>query len=107
MEKCKLTDELISSVIQYIKSGYSYKDSKTKVRRWYERWKPVLFENVLYYNKKPLITESQVPMFLEAAVKEGMPLSRDSAFKWLSDRAYGFKRKVVQDYLQRVGLGLR
>ena len=100
MEKCKLTDELINNVIQFIKSGYSYKDSKTKVRRWYERWTPVLFKGVLYYNKKPLIPESQVPLYLEAAVKEGMPLSRDSAFKWLGDRAYGFKRKVVQEYLQ-------
>ena len=100
MEKCKLTDELLNGVIEYIKSGYSYLNTKTKQRRWYDRWHPELVKGVLYYDGKPLIPESQVTQFLEAAVKQGMPLSRDSAFKWLSARAYGFKRKVVQEYLQ-------
>ena len=88
------------NVIDYIKSGFSYDLSKTKVRRWYERWKPILFKGHLFYQNKPLIPESEVLTYLETAVKEGMPLSKDSAYQWLVSRAYGFKKKVIHDYIQ-------
>ena len=102
MEKCRLTDKLISDVKAYIKSGFDYDTSKTKVRRWYNKWTPILFEGNLFVNEKPLISESQVNSYLEHAVKQGMPLGKESAYKWLVARAYGFKKKVIYNYIQSI-----
>ena len=99
MEKCQLKDSLINLVKEYIKSGYSYDKSGTRTRRWYDKWKPELRKNQLWYKNKPLIPESQVLAYLEESVKQGMPLSRDGAYRWLLDRAWGFKKNVVYKFI--------
>ena len=102
MNKCKITDALVANVIRYVKSGYSYDESNTKTRQWHDKWHPEIRKDGLWYEGKPLITEEQVPVFIEAAIKKGMPLSRDGAYKWLNKNAWGFKKKTVYDYLRRV-----
>ena len=56
MQKCKLTNDLVTRVIRYIKSGYNYANSTTKTRQWYDKWQPELRKGILYYKNKPLIT---------------------------------------------------
>ena len=102
MNRCNITDKLVMNVLRYVKSGYSYAVSNTKTRQWYDKWQPEIRKGVLWFQNKPLITEEQVPTFIEAAIKKGMPMSRDGAYKWLTKNAWGFKKKTVYDYLRRV-----
>ena len=99
MEKCKLKDDLLSKVIEYIRSGYSYDKSGTGTRRWFNRWKPDLRKNQLWYQGKPMIPESEVEGYLKAAAQKGMPMSRDGAYKWLKNRAWGFKKNAVYKFI--------
>ena len=99
MEKCQLKDELLQKVKSYIKSGYNYNTSLTRTRRWYDKWKPNLQKGRMWYKNKPLIPESEVQSYLTTAVQKGMPLSRDGAYQWLKERAWGFKKNVVYKYI--------
>ena len=48
MQKCKLTNDLVSRVIHYIQSGYNYDTSNTKTRQWYDKWRPELRKKSLW-----------------------------------------------------------
>jgi len=99
MEKCQLKDDLLDRVKEYISSGYSYDKSGTKTRRWYDKWKPELRKKQLWYQDKPLVPESEVVAYLEESVKKGMPMSRDGAYHWLLERAWGFKKNVIYKFI--------
>jgi len=95
MNRCKITQDLLTKVRNFKKTGMG--DEQT--RRWVKRWNPVVYKQIVLHDKKMLVPVEMVDKFLEKFVQEGMPLGRDSAYKWLEKRYWGFKKRKVHDFI--------
>ena len=95
MKRCNISMELLSNVKSFLKTG----DGNARVRNWVNKWKPVLKSDNVYHDNKLLVPKEQQQSILELAAKRGMPLGRDSAFQWLAQRYYGFKRRDVGKFI--------
>ena len=95
MNRCVISQDLLFRVKQHLKDH----TGNAKTRAWVKRWKPVLKGGNLYKNEKLLVPKEQTFQILELAAKRGMPLGRDSAFQWLAQRYFGFKRRDVGKFI--------
>ena len=95
MNRCKISQPLLIKLKTFLKTG----KGNAKTRNWVEKWNPTLKGNNVYQSDKLLVPLEQQQDILELASKRGMPLGRDSAFKWLSERYFGFKRRDVAKFI--------
>ena len=87
MERCKLTEQFLTTCISLMKLGYEHGDAKS--RKWVAKWKPELRKGKLFYQGKELVPEERTEAVMtHELMKNGMPLSRDSTYKYLREK-YG------------------
>mgnify|MGYP000041175852 FL=1 len=98
MDRCAISQNLLTRVLDYYKKG----ESNSATRRWADKWKPILIKGKFYKDNKLLVPLEEVNDVLEKSATEGMPLSRDGAFYWLKEKYYGFKKRDVLKWINRL-----
>ena len=100
MNRCRITTEFFDLLRDGIKTG---KPKNRKVRLFLEKWQPKLKRGSLWYDGKEIIPYEKTGEIMKLeAQSNGMPLSRDGAFKYLQKRFIGFKKRRVMDFLKSV-----
>ena len=98
MDRCAISQNLLTRVLDYYKNG----ESNSATRRWADKWKPILIKGKFYKDNKLLVPLEEVNDVLEKSATQGMPLSRDGAFYWLKEKYYGFKKRDVLKWINRL-----
>ena len=98
MNRVRITGPLLCKLACYLKT----QEGDTQTKAFVKKWNPEMKNGLIFHNEKLLVPEEQTADILKLAVKQGMPLSRDGAFQWLSQRYYGFKRRDVGAFLNSI-----
>ena len=70
MDRCAISQNLLTRVLDYYKKG----ESNSATRRGADKWKPILIKGKFYKDNKLLVPLEEVNDVLENSAKEGMPL---------------------------------
>ena len=99
MNKCRINRPFLTEVRKAIR--LSKRDGKAA--KFAKKWKLKLVGNKLYHQKRQLVPAEDVEKILKKeASYEGMPLSRDGAYRYLRKKYVGFKLKAIAGWLKRV-----
>ena len=99
MNKCRIAQEFFDLLHAGIKTG---KPKNRKVRLFLEKWGPIAKGGSLFYDGKEIIPYERTEIMKREAESNGMPLSRDGAFKYLQKLYIGFKKRRVMEFLKSV-----
>lgn len=103
MERCSLSTAFLNKCISQIKLGPYHGNAKS--RKWLAKWNPQLVNGKLFKDGKELVPiEDTEKIMKRELVKNGMPMARDSAYKYLREKYYGFKRKDIDRWIKQLEL---
>ena len=99
INRTRISQTFLNDLIQGIRS----KPRNRKVRDFLAKWKPTVHQNKLMYGTKQIIPYEQVDAVLKREAEDnGMPLSRDGAYHYLTKKYVGFKRSMIMEWLKSV-----
>lgn len=99
INRTRISQQYLSDLIQ----GAKGKPRNRKVRDFLKKWKPTVKQNKLYVDGKQVVPYEEVDAVLKREAEDnGMPLSRDGAYHYLTKKYVGFKRRMIMDWLKSV-----
>ena len=88
--------KLLKDMVHFAKTN----EGVPKVKRFMERYKPQLRENILYLGKKVFIPSESAIAVLNKVGKNGMPLrTQKIAQQWIKERFVGITNKKVAEFV--------
>ena len=103
MNRCRIPQSFFSLLLSGIRTG---KPKNRRVRLFLEKWQPNVIKGKpgkLYKDGLEIIPYERTDAVMKhEAENNGMPLSRDGAFRYLQKKYIGFKKRHVMDFLKRV-----
>ena len=91
-----------------IKAGLRAKPRNRKIRIFIEKWNLELKNGHVYHQGKEIVPYTvDEPQYVEAILKReaeqnGMPLSREGAYAYVTKKYIGFKRRSIAAWLKRI-----
>lgn len=99
MNKCRISRPFLTEVRKAIRT----KARDGKAAKFAKKWNLKLTDGKLFHQKRQLVPKEDVEKILKKeASQNGMPLSRDGAYRYLRTKYVGFKLKAIADWLKRV-----
>ena len=99
INRTRISQQYLSDLIQ----GAKGKPRNRKVRDFLKKWKPTVKQNKLIIDGKQVVPYEEVDAVLKREAEDnGMPLSRDGAYHYLTKKYVGFKRRMIMDWLKSV-----
>ena len=104
MNRCRISHSFLGD----IKQGLRTKPRNRKIRIFIDKWNLKLKDGHVFHEGKEVIPYSwREPQYLEALLKQeaeqnGMPLSREGAYAYMSKKYVGIKRKPIANWLKRI-----
>ena len=99
INRTRISQQYLSDLIQGVKG----KPRNRKVRDFLKKWSPTVKQNKLYVDGKQVVPYEEVDAVLKREAEDnGMPLSRDGAYHYLTKKYVGFKRRMIMDWLKSV-----
>jgi len=104
MNRCRIS----RSFLDDIKAGLRTKPRNRKIRIFIEKWNLELKNGHVYHQGKEIVPFTwREPQYIEAILKReaeqnGMPLSREGAYAYVTKKYIGFKRRSIAAWLKRI-----
>ena len=104
MNRCRISHSFLADIKQGLKKG----GKNRKIRDFIEKWNLKLKDGHVFHNNRQVIPYSwREPQRLEALLKKeaeqnGMPLSREGAYAYMSKKYVGIKRRPIVAWLKRI-----
>ena len=98
INRTRISQQYLSDLIQ----GAKGKPRNRKVRDFLKKWKPTVKQNKLIIDGKQVVPYEEVDAVLKREAEDnGMPLSRDGAYHYLTKKYVGFKKIAIADFTER------
>lgn len=104
MNRCRISRSFLAD----LKTGLRTKPKSDKIRNFIAKWNLELKNGHVYHQGKEIVPYSVTePQYIEAILKyeaehNGMPLSREGAYAYVSKKYVGFKRRAIASWLKRI-----